>query len=195
MKIKKTLSLILGVGLAFTSAQAQYCMTLDETINVNFNGMPHGGRPECWLAYSHVSAIGAVHGVSSSTGKYHMEWPLGTSPANTAAPGYFELSMHRCTMKGVLTFKLARTGDISVSRTFLVGSKTSPGSAATFTPFQTITHNSLSESVYTVDFSNFPTTNGFIVFRANMSNGNGFTIDDISWSGPPASIDPEPIRQ
>lgn len=190
MKIKRTLSLILGLGLACTSAQAQYCMTLDQTISQNFNSMPHGGRPECWLAYSHGSAIGAFHGVSSSTGKYHMEWPLGTTAANTAAPGYFELSMHRCTMKGVLSFKLARTGNISVSRSLIVGTKTAPGAAATFTNFQTITHNSLTESTYSVDLSSFSSTDGFIVFRILLSNGNGITLDDISWTGPPPTITP-----
>jgi hypothetical protein len=129
MKIRKTIGLLMGLSMAFTAANAQYCMTLVENINQNFSGMPNGGRPVCWLAFSHSSAVSAIHGVSSSDARYHMSWPQGTTPANSTAPGFFELIMQRCTMRGVLTFKLARTGDLTQNRTLLVGTKAAPSHA------------------------------------------------------------------
>lgn len=195
MKIRKTIGILLGLGMAFSAANAQHCMTFTETIIENFNAMPQGGRPSCWLAYSHNSAVGAIQGVSKTDNRYHMAWPQGSAAANSAGMGYFELIMRRCTMRGILTFKLSRTGDLSQPRSFLVGTKNAPSAVGAFNTFQTIQHNTATETTYTVDFRNYTGPDQFIAFRVNMSNGNGFTIDDINWTGPPATATPVMIKQ
>ena len=195
MKIRKTIGLLLGLGMACSAANAQYCMTFTESISENFNAMPEGGRPLCWVAYSTSNAAIAVQGVSKTDNRYHMSWPQGTTAANTSAPGFFELIMRRCTMRGVLTFKLARTGNLSVPRPFLVGTKGAPTFVGPFNTIQTIQHNSLTETTYTVDLSNYTGPDQFIAFRVNLSNGNGFTLDDINWTGPPATATQVIIKQ
>jgi hypothetical protein len=189
MNIKKFTSFAFGLGMAFSFVSAQNCSVLSESINQDFTGMTHGTRPACWVSHHHPTISGTFSGVYNGDQRYYLEWHNGGYPQNSAQVRPFVLAMQRCTMRGPLSFSVWQLFN-APSRSLEVGTMSDPNNPATFTPFQTINHFSGTPATYTVDFTGYIGTDKYIAFRSFMSNGNGFSIDNIVWSGPPAVVTP-----
>lgn len=191
MKFKKFTTLMLGLGMAASFAHAQSCSVLSESINQNFSGMAHGTRPPCWVAHNIDIPNYTFSGVNVNQGNYCIQYFGGVYPVNHAQVRTFVVAMQRCTMRGPLSFTLTWNGYISgVLRPFQVGTMSDPNNPATFVPIETFTTGDFTPMNITVDLTSYVGTNQYIAFRTYLSNHNGWTIDNVTWSGPPAVLTP-----
>ena len=189
MKIKTFAGLVIGLGMALSTVQAQNCSVLSESINQDFTGMAYGARPACWVTHYYPNTPETFSGAYPGDQRYYLEWHNGGAPANVEPVRPFILALQRCTMRGPLSFSVWQLFN-APSRSLEVGTMSNPNNPATFTPYQIINHFSGTPATYTVDFTGYVGTDQYIAFRAFLSNGNGFSFDNIIWSGPPAVVMP-----
>ena len=190
MKFKKFTSLAFGLGMAFSSVIAQNCSVLSESINQNFSNLAHGTRPPCWVAHTPNIPNYTFNGVSINQSNYHIQFNSAGYPPNNAQVQTFIVAMQRCTMRGPLSFQLTWAGALGVARPFQVGTMSDPNNPATFVPVETFSLTDFFTHNLTVDFTSYVGTNNYIAFRTYLSNNNGYIIDNIVWSGPPAVVTP-----
>jgi hypothetical protein len=186
MKIKKILLLLLSLTLVGAAAQAQNCAIRLASINENFSTTPNYAVPTCWTRHSPTVPGTLLNGVSIAHQKYYLYWMDTNGTPNQLAPQSFFLVMQRCTMLGPLSFKLARLNGVVWQWPLEVGTMSDPNNPSTFVPIQAYYPTSSTEVTYTMDLSSYAGTNEYIAFRSFVSEGITFTIDDITFSGPPA---------
>lgn len=181
--IKTYLTCLLALFMTCSFAEAQNCNTLQSTINENFDSTPNGTRPACWNGfYTPVTSQTANY---CQAGEYYIK--RTNSGANT--PEHFMVVMPRNTVKGPLKFQLKKYpngGSLSLE----VGTLSNPNDATTFTNFQTVSSMTSGGTNMTVDFSSYNGTNTYIAFRAYLLPNEGFSFDNIQFSGPPPVIQP-----
>jgi hypothetical protein len=190
MNTKMILRLLLSLCLMVTAAQAQNCGVLLETINENFNAIPHNSLPACWTRHTPTVPGNVFNGVAINSLSYQFHWQDTQAPADQLAPKHFVLVMQRSTMKGPVTFKASRQLSSVWQWPVEVGTMSDPNNPSTFEPLYAFYPTSTIPTTYTANLTNYTGTNQFIAFRTFMSEGHTFTIDDITWSGPPAVLSP-----
>ncbi len=182
MKTLKITLLFASLLLAGIGLQAQ-CSGLVSTINENFDAIAYGQRPTCWTGfYTAVPSVTANY-------CYNGEYWIQRVNQGAATPEHFMIVLRQCTMKGPLSFdlrKLPNGGSLALE----VGSLSNPNDPLTFTQRQVINYNSSIAHRYTVDFTSYAGTNQYIALRAYLLPGQGFAFDNLTWSGPPAVINP-----
>lgn len=182
--MKQFLAIALTMVLLLTGSvlQAQ-CNFQVSTINEDFDAIPDGQRPACW--YAHNTSIPGGSGNFVHLGEYWM-WKY----AAAAQTEMFMVVMRNSTVKGPLNFDLKKYPSGGYL-TFEVGTVSNPNDPNTFTNFQSISHNSDVPLPCLVDFSSYAGTNKYIAFRCYIANNQGFSFDNVTFTGPPTSIMPE----
>jgi hypothetical protein len=191
MNMKTFLSLALGLGMAFSFARGQNCSVQASSITQNFTGMAQGSRPPCWQSH-YLNNGNTFSGVYSGESRYWLMYNDGGSPANSLPPLPFTLVMHRCTVKGPLAFEL-RGYTAGSSRPLEIGTMSDPNNPATFTTFQTYYWPNSTPTTINCDLTSYVGTDEYIAFRAWLSNGNNYILDNIVWSGPSPIVIPPVI--
>jgi hypothetical protein len=181
--MKTYLSFFFALLMACTFAEAQNCNTLQSSINENFNSTANGTRPPCWSGF--------YTQVQSQTANYVQAGEYWIQRTNTGAaiPEHFMVVMPRNTVKGPLQFQLKKYpngGSLSLE----VGTLSNKLDATTFTNFQTVSTITSSPTNMTVDFSSYNGADTYIAFRAYLLPGEGFSFDNIVFSGPPPVLQP-----
>lgn len=164
-------------------AGAQNCNTLNSSINENFDSTPNGTRPACWNGF--------YTQVQSQTANYCQagEYWIQRINAGANTPEHFMVVLPRNTVKGPLNFQLKKYpngGSLSLE----VGTLSNPNDPNSFTNFQTVSSITSSPTQMTVDFSSYNGTSTYIAFRAYLLPGEGFSFDNVVFSGPPPVLTP-----
>jgi hypothetical protein len=190
MKTNILLALLLGLCFTAPRAQAQGCTTQLSTINENFNAIAHGAIPTCWTRHTPSIGSDGFNGTSNTNFRHNMIWLNINGAPDQLAPKPFILVMQRCTMLGPVSFKLSRTLNTVWQWPVEVGTMSDPNNPNTFVPLYAYYPTSATQVAYSVDLSGYAGTDEYIAFRAIMSDGNSFTLDDITFSGPPPIAPP-----
>lgn len=170
--------------------QAQGCTTKLSSINENFNAIAHGAIPTCWTRHSPSIGANGFNGASNTDHRHNIIWMDNNGTPDQQSPGKFILAMQRCTMLGPVSFKLARMSNSVWQWPCEVGTMSDPNNPATFVPLYAFYPTSATQVTYSVNLSGYSGTNEYIAFRTIMGEGNTFTIDDITFSGPPPVAPP-----
>jgi hypothetical protein len=174
--IKKYPLLLLFTLMAAMEMQAQ-CNNLVSNINENFDAIAYGQRPACWTGF--YTAVPSVTANYVYNGEYWMQ----RINQGAAIPEHFMVVLRQSTVKGPLSFdlrKLPNSGNLGLE----VGTMSNPNDPLTFANFQTINYGSSAPLRFTVDFTTYAGTNKYIAFRCHLLPGQGFAIDNLTWSGP-----------
>lgn len=166
--------IMLGMGV-----KAQ-CNSQVSTINENFNNVADYQLPNCWKAH-YVE-------IPNETGNYVLsgEYRIQRFNGGTVNHMGFVAVMPQSTVKGPVSFDLRKypNGAPTNQLTLELGTMSNPNDPLTFTPFQSVQYFSSTPHRFTVDFSAYSGTNKYIAFRCALLPGEGFGIDNLTFSGP-----------
>jgi hypothetical protein len=179
MKHLKSFSLLVLLLLAGLGLRAQ-CNGVVSTITENFNAIAYGQRPACWNGFY-------TAGPWTSNYVYNGEYRIQRINQGAAIPEHFMVVLPQSTVKGPLSFDLKKfpnSGNLALE----VGTLSNPADPLTFTNFQTINYGSSNALRFTVDFTNYAGTDKYIAFRAHFLPGQGFGFDNLTWTGPLATV-------
>jgi hypothetical protein len=158
------------------------CNVPTSTINENFDAILDTRRPPCWTAHNTNTANGSGNFVH-----LHEYWMWKYAPAGPAE--MFMVVLPYSTVKGPVSFDLKKYPNGGYLD-FEVGTLSNPNDPNTFSLFQTIPHNSDVALPCTVNFANYTGSNGYIAFRCYIAPNQGFSFDNLTFTGPSSSIKP-----